>query len=348
MTTNAKLALFLALSFLSGLFEIGVIIWGRDGRPDLVLAFLLALAYQLGALVSFRAPGRASWWGLLLATAVLGVAHLAGEAVGTAWMFVLVTLASALINLSRAALGKAEISTTLKRCSRVLGFLAAPAMLLPAVPGVAVLAAVVLSLGPVSLAEPAREAAASGPPSSRGTAIKWALVTHQMHYFSYCTVVIVTLLQRHSAIIAVSLFILGWASYIAVPHLIGNRWEPGQTALWGHLLLPLVLVGLWITPSAGPLWSLLWIATGFFGGTVVYLTRFSRERYGLNEGQLALLENTGHCLGAGLALAVVCAHWSSHHLFVVGAAFAATTAALIATCLKSSGQFARTSLPSRS
>jgi hypothetical protein len=283
----------------------------------------------------------------MLVTAVLGAAHLAGEAVGTPWTFALVMLASALINLSRAALGKAEISTTLKRCSRVLGFLAAPAMLLPAVPGAAVLVAVVLSLCAVSLTEPAREATAIGP-SKRGTVIKWALVTHQMHYFSYCTVVIVTLLQQHSALIAVSLFILGWASYIAVPHLIGNRWEPGHTALWGHLLLPLVLVGLWVAPSAGPLWSLLWIATGFFGGTVVYLTRFSRERYGLNEGQLALLENIGHCLGAGLALALVCAQWSIHHLFAVGAAFAATTALLIATCLKSSGQFARTSLPSQS
>ena len=44
---NPRLACFLALSFLSGLFEIGVVVWGLAAWPQTFLPFLLALGYQL-------------------------------------------------------------------------------------------------------------------------------------------------------------------------------------------------------------------------------------------------------------------------------------------------------------
>ena len=171
------------------------------------------------------------WGALILATAGMAIATIVGGPGGQAWTFLLVVLVSALINLSRAASAKAIfiVRSAMRARSRLSGRPRAADQLGS---GRVRFVAVMLSAGAALLAGYFAEA--PSPQAGNGVIIKSALVTYQMHYFSYSTVVIVMLLQHYAAGLAMLVFVLGWASYIAAPHLIGNRIDPGNAALWGR------------------------------------------------------------------------------------------------------------------
>jgi len=335
MSTGA-LPLFIVMSFFSGLLEIGVVLWGvAESNDDFSLPFALAFAYQVGALVIAIKVGDYAWKAVA-GTSVLAASTLYGNVMGafdgTLATCVTVVLCSAAINLTRMRLGKAHISTTIKRCARVSGFLAAPMMMITGAPALVIMIASATCLAISLRSRPTNALAPPAVPGATDPILGTALVTHQMHYFSYCTVIMVMLLQSYSPLLGVIFFIAGWASYIATPHLLRPQWSPGSAAFVGHVFLPLVLIALWYAPAGHSLWIVLWVATGFLGGTVVDLTRLAQTR-GMNEGQLVPLEGLGHCLGAGMALLMIASGHGTAVLFIAAAFFAAVTAVFVGAAL---------------
>ena len=323
------LAAFFALSFLSGMFEIGVVFRGWAGQQGLLFPFCLALAYQLGTLAPYPInTGRVT----SLMLGVVAIATLAAlvltTSLATWWLLPLVTMTSAATNLGRVALGKAEISTTLKRCARVAGFLCAPIL----ISDLALCASVSLAVGLMSFPVVRNYARinpgelSDRPLGARRQFMTAALFFHQIHYFSYCTAIVVMLFSNHTPFLAVAIFIGGWISYIASPHIIGSKFEPERVALLGHAILTAVLYGLASAEPNSPAWYILWFLTGPFGGTIVYLTKYARRSHRYNEVALASVENLGHCVGSAIAVAWVAYLLPVSGLLIVASIFALLTA----------------------
>lgn len=337
-----NLPIFLVMSFLSGLFEVGSILWMLGHASVVSAPFLAALSYQLGAAATSARVGRFGRTALAILTAFSAV--LIFWRADLVCMTVATFFASALINTARMDLGKSEISTTAKRISRVTGFLVAPAFLLAWFAPVAFAAAAIFgSAGFLVSSQVHSRALPTRAGAQKYTPIRLALIVHQMHYFTYATVIIVSLFASHSAAQTVLLFTLGWVSYIATPHLIGHRQEPMSVALVGHLCLPLILLGMWAVPQGGIVWIILWVATGLFGGTVVYLTSYARKSFSVPEPELTALENWGHCLGSVVALVLVAIGFSAVDLLPIAAIFAGATAMLICVSSRAAKYFSTSS-----
>jgi hypothetical protein len=307
--------------------ELGVIVRTAADSPSLLAPFALALAYQLGNLVPVPVPVGRSGFAAMVGAVVALVGIISAEM--PVWGLCLtVALVSALINSARQALGKTAISTTLKRGFRIVGFLLCGFALVDAVLS-AVLVGAALIAGAILWQhdKPPRPAGHAVRVTGAGT-MAAALVLHQMHYFSYCTLVLVVLVQGVGPAWAAPLFVAGWVSYVSVPHLVGDRLPAGPLVIGAHLALAGVLMALALVPPTSPIWVLLWVATGLFGGTVVYLTGLAEARFGFTARSLAAHENLGHMLGAALALLWVASGLQAQGLQVAAAIFALTTAVL--------------------
>lgn len=327
---KVQLIQFLALSLISGFVELGVIIHGVAAGSGLMAPFALALAYQLGNLVPNPLPLRRLGFALL-ALATPAVLLIAPPADGLAlWPLCLATaMVSALINAARLSLGKAAISTTLKRSFRVVGFLCSVFALMHSVLlAVLILSALLAGLILWRQPETAVPAPQTRPAAPHSKTMSAALVLHQMHYFSYCTLVLVVLVMQLGPIWAAPIFVLGWLSYISVPHIIGSRYPAAPVVIGAHFALALVLLALGAAPHASPLWIVLWIATGLFGGTVVYLTRLAETDFRFSGAHLTTFENLGHVFGALLALLWVALKLPLDGLMTIAAGFAIATAIL--------------------
>jgi hypothetical protein len=336
-----RLAAFLAFSVVSGFLELGLILAAALGPDPFMAAALMALAYQLGTLVPLpfavtRPATRALLaCGAVLALAVLALAALAIPALPV--RMVLVAVLSAVVNLSRMALGKAEVSTTLKRSFRVAGFLAAPVMTLPAALPVAAFGVLALGTGVLWSSPPINRPASRMGGLRPRPVMTAALLAHQMHYFSYYAAVVAALAMTYGPVDGTIGFVMGWISYISAPHLAGRRLPPETLVVGGHVGLALVLALLAAAMPGGWGWLILWILTGFFGGTVVYLTGLARQRFGFDEAALTGTENAGHALGALVACLWLATGGAVGQLFLIAAVFALMTAALVGHAVRRRG-----------
>ncbi len=335
-----RLAAFLAFSVVSGFLEIGIILDAALGPDPFLTAAMMALAYQIGTLVplpfALTLPATRA---LILSGAALALAAIVAPALPID--LALVAVLSAVVNLSRMALGKANVPTTLKRSFRVAGFLAAPLMMLPAALPTAAICVLALGIGVLWTHQPVRRAGALRPMPM----ITAALVAHQVHYFSYYAVVVSVLAIAYGPVYGTIGFVMGWISYISAPHLAGQRLPPETLVVGGHVALALVLALLAVATPGAWAWLILWILTGFFGGTVVYLTGLARQRFGFDEAALAGTENSGHALGALVACLWLAAGGAAGTLFLMAALFALLTAALVGYACRQQGRAFRTEAP---
>jgi hypothetical protein len=324
-----RLAAFLAFSVLSGFLELGIILAAALGPDPFMAAALMAFAYQIGTLVPLPVTmTRSATRALVLCGAALALAVIAVPTM--AIQLALVAVLSAVVNLSRTALGKATVPTTLKRSFRVAGFLAAPLMALPGALPIAALAVLALGCAVLWSHQPTHRTGGLRPKPT----ITAALVAHQMHYFSYYAVVVAVLAMTYGPVYGTIGFVMGWISYISAPHLAGRRLPAETLVIGGHIALAFVLVLLAVATPGGWAWLTLWILTGFFGGMVVYLTGLARERFGFDEAALTGTENAGHALGALVACLWLAVGGAAGNLFLIAAAFALMTAALVGQAVR--------------
>lgn len=327
--SNRRILIFLLMSGASGLLEIGVVVRALT-TDGLLAAFMAALAYQLGTLVPH--PIRISSRHVAVFGAIAGGAAAAVMLWGDAprWLdFPAITAASLLVQVSRIQLGKAQIPTTTKRIARIAGFFASPLLVLPpSLPALLLLVGVAAVTTASGRFDPATSRGRDHSPLNRRLAAI-GLITHQVHYFSYCTMTLATLLLTLGASFGIGLFVCGWLTYVSLPHILGHRRSNARVAFIGHVALVPTLIALGSVQPAGITYCVLWMLTGFCGGTVVYLTRSAHADHGFAEPELASCENIGHCLGSALALCLATIAASPAALYSAAALMAAITAATL-------------------
>lgn len=331
-TTPKQRLVFVILSiFLSGALELGVVAKTVLSGKGLVMAFGLALAVQFGPLL----PDLLRRWrigvAMLAPCVAASVVLVLTISEFNLWILaVTVTIASACLSVSRDALHAVHLSTTAKRVARVVGFFTAPLLVHDVFFALVLLLIAIIGVVSIGREYALNEISKSPmPDKSSLLTIDLALISHQIHYFSYATLVFITLLDQFQPLIAISMFVVGWVSYILLPRLLGARPNAFTIAVVGHIILAAVLAGMAVSEGGGVLWLILWVATGFCAGTVVYLTDFAQAAYGYTKPRLSFLENLGHCLGACAAFLIVVASGKTRLLYIVAAMAASATALLM-------------------
>jgi hypothetical protein len=342
--------LFYLFSFLSGFFEIGPMTmvlkgiaplfdglretaetWDMVRGSAIPLALGAALCYQLGNLIPspFKLSRPAVMASAALAVAGFVFYALSGSP-GSPWILLPpVFFCSAAIQAIRGGI-KTQVSKTRKRLVRILGFgsgfFCSP--LLAAAGAVTLLAAIFWDSYRHRHSAKRQDRFLSGKrlvdlSSFRFGLLDWVMVFHQMHFFTYCYVIIIAAYQIGGTWMAIIVFLPGWFSYTLSetrylkiaeralekrgrdkPEEPGDRKDyfPWQRFfIFGHSLLIVLLLGLYLVPSLG-IQFLLWVLTGL-GGTTVFCIKKLKEDWqgepavtGNGESQ-AVSENAGHVLG---------------------------------------------------
>jgi hypothetical protein len=293
---HAKKLPYLLLSALSGTFELGVILFSLLLGFPLTLTLALGFSYQFGSVVkdNIRLPSALCYVLLILAAATLRVSS------NSPWLLLVVTtLASVSLQTLRDQAVKEGISTTLKRVSRIFGFLIAP--LLQSYFTLSMLMALIMLLGIPVLVKRVCSWRISIGKLPDLTRLGLIMVSHQMHYFSYCYLVpVLFFLMLPAQYIGVA-FVLGWLSYTFTPlRQMRSNWAAVVT---GHVVVAGALVTMFFSHTLGQL-ELGWIMSGLGGGTVVSLRHLGLDS-GASEPSMDLWEGYGHLAGAALSVATV-------------------------------------------
>jgi hypothetical protein len=312
------------LALISGFIECGTIVAALMHFPEWVAGVVLVgTVYQVGCFLhrfdgtKFKHP------------AILVIAAgfcLTGYTVigfyllnlGQAW-----ALQEARATAAVATSGK--ITTFEKRAYRIAGFLlSAVFAALPWIATLLVFATIYAGIMLITLPRSTQ--------STAGTALRtagehrwfFAMVAHQMQYFVYAYAVwfpLKTAFGGNVGLLPV-LFALGWLTYIFSEKLFG-RYDNRRVLLFSHLILAAILLTMWVSP-AGLGMTLLWIATGFFGGSVYCFARLNR-----NGTDFAFAEDLGHVFGALVSLGLVLGFSDWRPTFLCAAAFACSVAVLV-------------------
>jgi hypothetical protein len=315
-------AQMLALALAASLLELGPLV-ALLRKGEGVLALLLAgLAYQVGSatprpvVLSARLPVTF----LALLAAGLMFMTLVGS---MPWLAALGSLSWALHsvrrNISANIAAELQLPTTAeKRIARVIGFILA-ALLPPLSWLIGVLVAIAAAVSAVSTTKiiPTTRSRGFGHP------LEWTMLVHQTHYFTYAYAVPLLLAPASlGGFFFVGIwFALGWISYLSA-ELLWHRWPLRTVFIVGHSFLAIILM--LMTAMSGVPWLILvlWMLSGFGGGTVYCLTVL-HKREGIAHERLERAEDVGHLLGVALAAAGVYAlNWSATTLPAIGSIWA--------------------------
>lgn len=189
--------IFLFLSWISGVLELGSIFFGISHSFPLYQVVGLGLAYQIGNLV----PNPIQ----LTRTLVCCLALIAVTSFGMhllishyAFLFIGFMCISAVIQSLRSY-SKDGISTGLKRCSRILGFISAPFFNLT---GFIIGCTLIFFMSLKASFLKTKMLMHWIKPS----ALNWVMIVHQMHYFTYTYFLIYLLYQFNTSLLMVSLY----------------------------------------------------------------------------------------------------------------------------------------------
>lgn len=304
--------MFSFLSFISGLYEVGIVVWGMK-TFGITGALLGALCYQLGNLVPnpIKLSKRICWI-LLSASVVFGLA-------GVFLPFFLypsVTLFTLVLQNERAAL-KSKIKSTdskvWKRLFRIIGFACG------CVCGIGIF--FICQIPVLICLIRKKDVAKTTISIPHFNKLDLTLILHEIHYFVYCYCILLiaytfTVLGKTVGCYAAFAFALSWIPYALVPNIykspkILKKLGYKKTFIIGHSVLTVILVIMFfifrmkITFGNLSLVSLaIWLLTGF-GGT----TEFCIEEIDKNNGTYVKnnhnsAENIGHILGVSLSFII--------------------------------------------
>jgi hypothetical protein len=290
---------YLAVSFISGFLELGIVILLLRSSETVANAILAALAYQLGGFLNELSIVR-SWAlsSILLLSAVLAI----WAAKSALIMFVSVTMLSFGIQAVRALLS-GDVTTLIKRTSRVAGFACAGFFCWSALSVLGIVSLIALAIAPRHDKHMWLHNKATLPGLR---SLEWTMVLHQAHYFSYAYIVAVVLVRNYwiDPRIAGSLFSIGWLSYMFSKRLFGE-FHLARSFVVGHIIVILSLTGMLIfAHSSLVLFLFCWLMTGFGGGTVFCLKGLIDEARQAPANQ-ALWEGLGHVLGVVVCLVIL-------------------------------------------
>ena len=309
---------YLLTSLMTGFVECGCVIAAMRIEPQRPWAWIATgLAYQVGSFCADRIPNRPV---LLMALDLICTT----VALDSECSLVLLGNAFSLSYRVHAWRNSTcvPVPTWAKRSARVAGFVAGALWLYPATAAVAWLIAVTATRG-------VKVSTYEGSVRHPWTNWMTVMLIHQLHYFTYCYFVfwIIATSMKVSPFALPACFALGWISYLSVEPLFKNR-SDRLVLIAGHLLLAatLGLIAMSLFPSAS---LLLWVATGFGGGSVYCIGRLSGH-----EEEMVVAEDVGHVLGAfaGLVLTLATGSWA---VVVAAAATLAAVVAVLGAVMKS-------------
>lgn len=299
------MGMFLLLSLLSGILEIGVVLYGfAVGMPAWAVLAMAAM-YQFGNLVCVPGKIRPFWIG------GLGIFNLCLSIANLFWkqpvvMAVLAALSSFGIQTARAG-QKAACPTWLKRLFRIGGFLLAP--LMTVCPALVMVFCAGLPLAALLCGY--KTGAFIGKTGkigneNAGKALSAVMVFHQMHYFVYTYGMLLYLLGlTGNPKLCVVWFAWTWVVYL-LPGWIAERrkrYRPRILFFVCHTFLAVLMVILTEAVRTAQIrpgfWA--WMLTGLGGGSVFCIRRLTKREETCN---MTLSENIGHFTGTLVSVGV--------------------------------------------
>ena len=123
------------------------------------------------------------------------------------------------------------------------------------------------------------------------------MVVHQMHYFSYAYIVLIIAgkFDNYHGFLTALLFVLSWITYTSAQYIFTEK-KYYTYLITGHIFLALLISAIALT-TIEPLKIVLWILTGFGGGTVFCIKEIQKSKRGYDNHTLESSENYGHFLG---------------------------------------------------
>lgn len=290
--------LFFIFSFISGFVELGGVFYGINNQFTVVQIASIGLAYQLGNLVPVPIKINRNFAMGISTLSVILLSYYVFFHENYILLFISVICLGMAIQSLRAE-KKANVSTTVKRFFRILGFILAPYFNIEFALAVSVF--IILTL----IFERKTDSEAIRVSRYRVRPLNWIMIVHQMHYFGYVYFILVILYNYGSSlrlIVYGLLFALGWLTYVSVPHILRGKQYPVYFII-GHSFLATVLLLLACSGSMITL-IILWMLTGFGGGTVFCIEKINKRDNICSKDELTFSENVGHILGALIGIII--------------------------------------------
>lgn len=323
---------------LSGIIELGAVMWGLGQGYSIEYALGLTIAYQIGNILLFviNEKIRAKQTIFLVGFMALAISLVFYKEGGVKYVvaFMLFAGLSTAIQTMRSAV-KAKEPRWRKRCFRVLGFLLSALMYsygTPLLIGISVMLFILSNMTPKFNDTCWLKKLIKGEYGNNRICL--TMVVHQMHYFVYCyAMLIIALLYFGNPWAASAWFIGNWIPYIITEPLIKySKRESWMTFLIaGHVLVAglLIAMNLFINRGNVPLAMLLWVFTGFGGGNVFCIKKTLAPVKEYHNMVWVFSENVGHILGVIVVVAVSILTSRIQDSLIIGVICAALTIAFI-------------------
>ncbi len=287
---------FLVLSFISGLLEIGCVIWAISLKFSIPAVLGVGLAYQLGNFVPnpFSIGKKGTLAALVFSVLISFLSFFVLQYIMT---FMSVLLFSASLQSLRSS-SKSNLPEFTKRVWRVAGFVFSPLLLLSYSMFFLFLAVTLFSMFiyDLKIMPQAFSKAKIGK-------IGVVMIFHQIHYFSYVYFIPVIFYTCYkTSFYFLGLFVAaGWVVYITVPKIAkGNSYF--YYAVTGHLFLTILFPLMAFEMSNTVLFILLWILSGLGGGTVFCIKKINEQKENISSNAMNVAENLGHIGGTVIGL----------------------------------------------
>lgn len=280
---------FFILSLVSGVFEVGSILYVLNDTGSIVLGLMTALAYHLGNLVPCPIQIRQNVLKVISLLSIIGwIAALFSPHYIV--IFITTALSSAATQQLRST-AKSSASKHIKRLFRVSGFFIAVIFN----PYTAIVFSVALFIFSLKY----KDAYAQFENKVMIPKMKFMnnlMIIHQIHYFIYCYSILILAHNTYGTVIAAAIFLAGWITYISMEPLCGDSKKYYVIFLLGHISLVLLLAGINISDSP-IVQAILWILTGFGGASSFCIIKFTKDVGQFDLYTNTFSENIGHVLG---------------------------------------------------
>ena len=279
---------FLLLSAITGLVEVGTVLFAIAQGYSVVQLLAIVLAYQIGCFfpknISLKKP-------LLFLFCVLSIlSNIAFYFDINNWWLLAVSILflSPCLQSLRSVL-KSSINVGVKRGFRIVGFALAPLF--------SVYALSIISLLCFLFLIDYNQNNINGVNFVPLRCPYTVMIVHQMHYFSYTYIVlfIISTFDKYHGWLTSIIFVLGWITYTIVPYVLRKR-KYAIYLISGHTFLFFIILSMAFTQSSW-LFVILWVLTGFGGGTVFCIKELLKRNNCYEEVVLETAESYGHVLG---------------------------------------------------
>ena len=332
--------------FLSGMIELGTILWGIKNDFSVIQCVGIAFAYQMGNIILYFITKKTSQCKVVLLplSIVLGISSIFLQNdkktlyIVALLMFMFLSIC---IQLTRESVKRQikGLKKWQKRSCRVVGFFASAIMFTNLGTYVYILCAVMLfifafiipTFGFDEWHRKVRSKEIKSP-------VCYAMITHQAHYFVYTYVLLVLVYMHYqSAIIASIWFVANWIPYTITEPLakalkIDKYYYP--MGIIAHFFNGVILITMWAFSIKDNIFmtALFWMLTGFGGGTVFCVRSAIAKVKKYDNDSWMFSEQIGHILGM-VACVIICL-FNLKATMLAGAFFALITIPIIIATIK--------------